>query len=176
MHKKGRDPNTLGVFKKKWPNKETKILLFVILLWGRCLVLYMGIYTLWFYCNVFRIVAFLYKYFHCSSLGYFMSFAHVVFLIKLILSIFFKIRNIEMTKVGTGVQVLKKDHHRKIVVKVCSYRVFKNKKFCLIKFSFDWGSIPAYIKNWLVSWFDDKELSSGADAIGWNSLKKKKKN
>ena len=95
-----------------------------------------------------------------------MSFAHVVFLIKLILSIFFKIRNIEMTKEGTGVQVLKKDHHRKIVVKVCSYRVFKNKKFSLIKFSFDWGSIPAYIKNCLVSWFDDKELSSGADAIG----------
>ena len=26
-----------------------------------------------------------------------------------------------------------------------------------------------------MSWSDDKELSSGADAIGWNSLKKKKK-
>ena len=25
-----------------------------------------------------------------------------------------------------------------------------------------------------MSWFDDKELSLGADAIGWNSLKKKK--
>ena len=25
-----------------------------------------------------------------------------------------------------------------------------------------------------MSWFDDNELSSGADAIGWNSLKKKK--
>ena len=24
-----------------------------------------------------------------------------------------------------------------------------------------------------MSWSDDKELSSGADAIGWNSLKKK---
>ena len=36
-----------------------------------------------------------------------------------------------------------------------------------------WGSIPAYAKYWLVSWSDDKELSSGADAIGWNSLKKK---
>ena len=28
----------------------------------------------------------------------------------------------------------------------------------------------------MVSWFDDNELSSGADAIGWNSLKKKKIN
>ena len=28
-------------------------------------------------------------------------------------------------------------------------------------------------KNWLVSWFDDKELSLGADAIGWNSFSKK---
>ena len=27
-----------------------------------------------------------------------------------------------------------------------------------------------------MSWFDDNELSSGADAIGWNSLKKKKIN
>ena len=36
-----------------------------------------------------------------------------------------------------------------------------------------WGSIPTYIKNWLVSWSDDKELSSRADTIGWNSLKKK---
>ena len=26
-----------------------------------------------------------------------------------------------------------------------------------------------------MSWSDDKELSLGADAIGWNSLKKKKK-
>ena len=25
-----------------------------------------------------------------------------------------------------------------------------------------------------MSWSDDKKLSSGADAIGWNSLKKKK--
>ena len=35
----------------------------------------------------------------------------------------------------------------------------------------------AYIKIWLVSWSNDKELSLGADAIadviGWNSLKKK---
>ena len=27
----------------------------------------------------------------------------------------------------------------------------------------------------IMSWFDDKELSSRADAIGWNSKKKKKK-
>ena len=39
----------------------------------------------------------------------------------------------------------------------------------------DLNSIPAYTKNWLVSWSGDKELSSGVDAIGWNSLKKKKK-
>ena len=32
---------------------------------------------------------------------------------------------------------------------------------------------PAYTKNWLVSWSDDKELSLGVDTIGWNSLKKK---
>ena len=38
-----------------------------------------------------------------------------------------------------------------------------------------WGSILAYTKNWLVSWSDDKELSSGADAISWNSLSKNKK-
>ena len=38
-----------------------------------------------------------------------------------------------------------------------------------------WGSILAYTKNWLVSWSDDKELSLGADVIGLNSLKKKKK-
>ena len=37
------------------------------------------------------------------------------------------------------------------------------------------GSILAYTKNWLVSLFDDKELSLGADAIGWNSFQKKKK-
>ena len=34
-----------------------------------------------------------------------------------------------------------------------------------------WGLIPIYIKNWLVFWFDDKELSSGAGII----TKKKKK-
>ena len=28
-----------------------------------------------------------------------------------------------------------------------------------------WGSISAYTKNQMVSWFDDKELSSRADAI-----------
>ena len=33
----------------------------------------------------------------------------------------------------------------------------------------------AYTKNRLVSWSDDKELSSGAGAINWNSFKKKKK-
>ena len=32
---------------------------------------------------------------------------------------------------------------------------------------------PAYTKNWLVSWSSDKELSSRADTIDWNSLKKK---
>ena len=36
---------------------------------------------------------------------------------------------------------------------------------CWIK---DLGSIPGYTKNWLVSWFDEKELSSRANAIGWN--------
>ena len=38
--------------------------------------------------------------------------------------------------------------------------------------------IFAYTKNWLVSLSDNKELSelsSGADAIGWNSLSQKKK-
>ena len=29
-------------------------------------------------------------------------------------------------------------------------------------------------KNWLVSWSDDKELLSGADAVGWNSFSQKK--
>ena len=29
-------------------------------------------------------------------------------------------------------------------------------------------------QNWLVFWFDNKELLSGADAIGWNFLKKLK--
>ena len=29
----------------------------------------------------------------------------------------------------------------------------------------DMGFNPAYTKNWLVSWSDDKELSLGADAI-----------
>ena len=42
-----------------------------------------------------------------------------------------------------------------------------------------WGSIPAYTKNWLVFWSNDKELSSEADVISWISLslsqKKKKK-
>ena len=32
------------------------------------------------------------------------------------------------------------------------------------------GSISAYTKNWLVFWFNDKELSSRANIIGWNSL------
>ena len=36
------------------------------------------------------------------------------------------------------------------------------------------GSIPTYTKNWLVSWSDDKELSSRADTISWNSLSKNK--
>ena len=37
------------------------------------------------------------------------------------------------------------------------------------------GSIFAYTKNWLVFWSDDKELSLGADAIRWNSFKKRKR-
>ena len=32
-----------------------------------------------------------------------------------------------------------------------------------------------YTKNRLVSWYDDKELSSNANIIGWNSFQKKKK-
>ena len=28
--------------------------------------------------------------------------------------------------------------------------------------------ISAYTKNWLVSWFDDRELSLRVDVIGWN--------
>ena len=36
-----------------------------------------------------------------------------------------------------------------------------------------WGSIFAYTKNRLVSWSNDKELSSGADAIDLNLFKKK---
>ena len=35
--------------------------------------------------------------------------------------------------------------------------------------------ISAYTKNWLESWFDNKELLSGVDAIGWIFLIKKKK-
>ena len=36
----------------------------------------------------------------------------------------------------------------------------------------DLGFNPAYIKNWLMSWFDDKELLLKADIIDWNSLEK----
>ena len=28
--------------------------------------------------------------------------------------------------------------------------------------------LGSYTKNWLVFWFDDKELSPGADVISWN--------
>ena len=35
--------------------------------------------------------------------------------------------------------------------------------------------ISAYTKNWLESWFDDKELLSGVDAIGLIFIIKKKK-
>ena len=35
--------------------------------------------------------------------------------------------------------------------------------------------LGSYTKNWLVFWFDDKELSSGADVISWNIFQKKKK-
>ena len=34
---------------------------------------------------------------------------------------------------------------------------------------------PRLHQNWLVSWSDNKKLLSGADAIGWNSLSKRKK-
>ena len=34
----------------------------------------------------------------------------------------------------------------------------------------DLGSISVYTKNWLVSWFDDKELLLKADAIGYETL------
>ena len=36
-------------------------------------------------------------------------------------------------------------------------------------------NLTAYIKNWLMSWSDNKEPLSEADAIGWNSFSKKKK-
>ena len=45
---------------------------------------------------------------------------------------------------------------------------------CLIVEQEIGGSILAYTKNQLVSWFDDKKLSLEVDVIGWNSLKKKK--
>ena len=35
------------------------------------------------------------------------------------------------------------------------------------------GSIPAYTKNRLMSWSDDKELFLGADAISWKQSQKK---
>ena len=35
-----------------------------------------------------------------------------------------------------------------------------------------WGPIPIYTRNWLMSWSNNKELSSRVDALGWNSLKK----
>ena len=40
----------------------------------------------------------------------------------------------------------------------------------LIKNSWFKGSIPAYTKNQLISWFDDKEQSSEANAVDWNFL------
>ena len=39
----------------------------------------------------------------------------------------------------------------------------------------DLGFNLCLLQNWLVSWSDNKELLSGADAIGWNSLFQKKK-
>ena len=36
------------------------------------------------------------------------------------------------------------------------------------------GSIPTCIENWLVSWSNNNELSLEADAVDWNSQKKKK--
>ena len=38
------------------------------------------------------------------------------------------------------------------------------------------GLFSAYTKNWVMSWSDDKELSSGANAIKLKLSKKKKKN
>ena len=35
-------------------------------------------------------------------------------------------------------------------------------------------NLGSYTKNWLVFWFDDKELSSEADVISWNIFQKKK--
>ena len=48
----------------------------------------------------------------------------------------------------------------------------KKKKFqCMGEYYSD----IIYIKNWLVSWSNDKKLSSGIDTIDLNSLLKKKK-
>ena len=40
----------------------------------------------------------------------------------------------------------------------------------LLKNSWFKSSIPAYTKNQLISWFDDKEQSSGVSAVDWNFL------
>ena len=46
--------------------------------------------------------------------------------------------------------------------------LWSNKRFGVL-------SIFAYIKNQLVSWFDNKEQSLRADVISWNFLSQKKK-
>ena len=38
-----------------------------------------------------------------------------------------------------------------------------------------WGSISAYIKNWLVSLSNDKEILSRVNTINWNFLKGRKR-
>ena len=53
--------------------------------------------------------------------------------------------------------------------------IYRLKVSTLISSNKIWDSIFAYTKNLLVSWFDNKELSSEADAISRNSLKKLKK-
>ena len=50
----------------------------------------------------------------------------------------------------------------------------KGIKFLMVVYEIH-DSIPVYINNWLVYWFDDKELLSGADASLKTILKKKKK-
>ena len=53
--------------------------------------------------------------------------------------------------------------------------IYRLKVSTLISSNKIWDSIPAYTKNLLVSWSDNKELSSEANAISRNSLKKFKK-
>ena len=50
--------------------------------------------------------------------------------------------------------------------------IYRLKVSTLISSNKIWDSFPAYTKNLLVSWSDNKELSSEADVISRNSLKK----